>query len=116
MKRAKTSAFDDQTFLDTTGAARKIREFKKNETIFAQGDPAKTVMYIQKGSVKLSVVNGEGKEAVVAMLGPNGVFRRKAGIQGCSHRCRSGRANAMAQHLCIQTHCALFILRGIVHR
>jgi CRP/FNR family cyclic AMP-dependent transcriptional regulator len=74
MKRAKTSTFNDQRFLDTTGAAREIVEFKKKETIFAQGDPVKSVMYIQKGRVKLSVVNGEGKEAIVAMLGPGDFF------------------------------------------
>ena len=51
--------------------ARKLVEFPVKATIFAQGDPAKTVMYIQKGRVKLSVVNESGKEAVVAVLGPD---------------------------------------------
>jgi CRP-like cAMP-binding protein len=57
------------TFLDSADAARKIVEFQIKATIFAQGDPTKTVMYIQKGRVKLSVVNATGKEAVVAVLG-----------------------------------------------
>jgi CRP/FNR family cyclic AMP-dependent transcriptional regulator len=63
-------AFDAQAFLDSAGVARKIREFTKNETIFSQGDPGTTVLYIQKGGVRLSVVNETGKEAVVAVLGP----------------------------------------------
>jgi CRP-like cAMP-binding protein len=49
-------------------------EHQKNGTIFTQGDASKYVMYIQKGRVKLSVVNKVGKEAVVAMLGPGDFF------------------------------------------
>jgi CRP-like cAMP-binding protein len=45
-------------------------EFQKKETVFAQGDPAKNVMYIPTGGVKLSVINSAGKEAAVAILGP----------------------------------------------
>jgi CRP/FNR family cyclic AMP-dependent transcriptional regulator len=64
----KQAPFDAQGFLDSTGVARKAVEFRKKETIFAQGDSAKHVMYIQQGGVKLSVVNSAGKEAVVAVL------------------------------------------------
>ena len=67
-------AFDAQAYLDSAGVARKIAEFPRKATIFAQGDPAKNVMYIQHGGVKLSVVNGVGKEAVVAVLGPGDFF------------------------------------------
>jgi CRP-like cAMP-binding protein len=74
MKPAKELIFDAQAFLDSTGAARKIVEYQKNATIFSQGDTSKYVMYIQKGGVKLSVVNEVGKEAVVAMLGPGDFF------------------------------------------
>ena len=74
MKTAKESVFDAQAFLDSTGIARKIVEHQKNGTIFTQGDASKYVMYIQKGRVKLSVVNEVGKEAVVAMLGPGDFF------------------------------------------
>ena len=74
MKTAKESVFDAQAFLDSTGVARKIVEYQKNGTIFTQGDASKYVMYIQKGRVKLSVVNEVGKEAVIAMLGPGDFF------------------------------------------
>ena len=74
MKRAKRSVVDAQAFLDSTDAARKVVEFQKNETIFAQGDSFDHVMYIQKGGVKLSVVNEVGREAIVAMLGPGDFF------------------------------------------
>jgi CRP/FNR family transcriptional regulator, cyclic AMP receptor protein len=67
-------AFDAQNFLDSAGLARKVTEFKKNETIFSQGDPCKNVLYVQKGGVRLSVVNKTGKEAVVAVLRPGDFF------------------------------------------
>jgi CRP/FNR family cyclic AMP-dependent transcriptional regulator len=70
-KANKKIPFNAQLFLDSAGVARKVVEIPIKATIFAQGDPAKTVMYIQKGRVKLSVVNETGKEAVVAVLGPN---------------------------------------------
>ena len=52
----------------------KLWSSRKKETIFSQGDPAKNVLYIQKGGVRLSVVNETGKEAVVAVLGPGDFF------------------------------------------
>ena len=66
--------FDAQAFLDSAGVARKVIEFKKKAAIFPQGDPAKDVLYIQRGGIRLSVVNETGKEAVVAILGPGDFF------------------------------------------
>jgi CRP/FNR family cyclic AMP-dependent transcriptional regulator len=63
-----------QSFLDSAGVGRTIDRFQRKETIFAQGDPAKNVMYIQEGGVKLAVVNQTGKEAVVGILGPRDFF------------------------------------------
>ena len=62
--------FNVQAFLDYAGVARTIVEFQAKDTIFSQGDIGKDVLYIQKGTVKLSVVSKTGKEAVVAMLKP----------------------------------------------
>jgi CRP/FNR family cyclic AMP-dependent transcriptional regulator len=73
-KPPKPLSFDAQKFLESAGVARKIAEFPKRAVVFAQGDPAKSVMYIQQGRVKLTVVNGTGKEAVVAVLGPGDFF------------------------------------------
>jgi CRP/FNR family transcriptional regulator, cyclic AMP receptor protein len=70
----KPGLFNAQAFLDTNGAARKVMEYSRGESIYSQGEAAGTVMYIQKGGVKLSVVNGSGKEAVVAMFGPTDFF------------------------------------------
>jgi CRP/FNR family cyclic AMP-dependent transcriptional regulator len=63
-------ALDAQAFLDSEGSGRKIVSFRTKETVFAQGDPAQNVMYIQKGCVKLTVINQNGNEAVVEVLGP----------------------------------------------
>jgi CRP/FNR family transcriptional regulator, cyclic AMP receptor protein len=73
-KLKQTLAFDAQAFLDTAGVSRKVKELKRAEVLYAQGDAAKSVMYLQSGGVKLTVVNEVGKEAVVAILGPGDFF------------------------------------------
>jgi CRP/FNR family transcriptional regulator, cyclic AMP receptor protein len=92
MKSKPKSAFNPQVFLDSVGVSRKIEEFRKRQTIFSQGDAADSVMYVQKGSVKLTVVNESGKEAVVAILGP-GDFFGEGGIAG--QTLRIGTATAI---------------------
>src|SRR6266852_7719118 len=73
-KFKKKHAFDAQAFLDSAGVARKVMEYRRSEKIYSQGDPATGVIYIQRGGVKLSVVNEVGREAVVAILGPGDFF------------------------------------------
>jgi CRP/FNR family cyclic AMP-dependent transcriptional regulator len=92
IKSKKTPAFNAQTFLDSAGLARKVVEYRRSEKIYSQGDSAQNVMYIQKGGVKLSVVNEAGKEAVVAILGP-GDFFGEGGIAG--QPVRMGTATAI---------------------
>jgi CRP/FNR family transcriptional regulator, cyclic AMP receptor protein len=89
----KKSAFDPQAFLDSAGVARKIVEYRRSQKIYSQGEPATKVMYLQKGGVKLSVVNEVGKEAVLAILGP-GEFFGEGGMAG--QALRMGTATAMA--------------------
>jgi CRP/FNR family transcriptional regulator, cyclic AMP receptor protein len=72
--KSKMPAFDVKLFLDSAGLGRRVNQFRGKETIFVQGDPAKNVMYIQEGSVRLTVVNQPGKEAVVAILGMGDFF------------------------------------------
>jgi CRP/FNR family cyclic AMP-dependent transcriptional regulator len=81
VNKTKKGAFNAQAFLDSAGVARTVMEFQRKDTIFSQGDACKDVMYIQKGSVKLSVVSKTGKEAVVAMLRP-GDFLGEGGLAG----------------------------------
>ena len=74
IKPKKKHAFDVQAFLDSAGMARKVVQYRRLQKIYSQGDPATSVMYIQNGGVKLSVVNEVGKEAVVGILGPADFF------------------------------------------
>jgi CRP/FNR family cyclic AMP-dependent transcriptional regulator len=73
-KSVEKRAFDAQAFLDSAGVARRVVEYRGSQKIYSQGDLATHVMYIQKGGVKLSVVNEVGKEAVLAILGPGDFF------------------------------------------
>ena len=68
------ASFNAQAFLDSAGLSKTIVEYRRNEVVFTQGDASDSVMYIQKGGVKLSVLSKTGKEAVVAMLGPSDFF------------------------------------------
>ncbi|HEY7450793.1 MAG TPA: Crp/Fnr family transcriptional regulator [Vicinamibacterales bacterium] len=68
-------------------------EFRRLAVIFAQGDPCDSVMYIQKGAVRLSVLSHSGKEAIVAMLGP-GDFLGEGALAG--QPVRMGTATAVA--------------------
>src|SRR5271157_1007552 len=75
MKKSKTHpAFDPKAFLAKVDGGRTILESQDGQIIFSQGDPADSVFYIQKGSVKLTVVSEQGKEAVVAILGKGDFF------------------------------------------
>src|ERR1700675_4238848 len=96
----KNGAFNAQAFLDSAGVARAVVEFEKKETIFSQGDACNEVMYIQKGSVKLSVVSKTGREAVVAMLKP-GDFVGEGGLAGQAVRIATATAASPASLLVI---------------
>jgi CRP/FNR family transcriptional regulator, cyclic AMP receptor protein len=69
-----TPAFSAQAFQDSSGIATTIGAYGSGETIFTQGETCETVLYIQTGGVKLSVLSKTGREAVVAMLGPGDFF------------------------------------------
>jgi CRP-like cAMP-binding protein len=90
---AKTShAFDPNTFLATIGEGRKNVAVAKKKQIFAQGDVADAIFYIQKGKVRLTVVSKIGKEATIAMLS-EGSFFGEGSLAG--QALRMGSATAM---------------------
>ncbi len=68
MARTPTPPFNPQTFLTKVGSGKTSLTVPKKHTIFAQGDAAEAVFYLQAGKVKLTVVSEQGKEAVVAVL------------------------------------------------
>ena len=94
-------AFDVQAFLDSVGLGRRAAKFRGGETIFSQGDPAKNVMYIQEGGVRLAVSNASGKEAVLAVLGPRDFFGEGC-LAGQSVRMATATAVALTTVLVLE--------------
>jgi CRP/FNR family transcriptional regulator, cyclic AMP receptor protein len=99
---SKGSGFNVGSFLDSAGLGRRVSKFRAKETIFAQGDPATDVIYIQEGGVKLAVVNQTGKEAVVAILGAGDFL---------GEGCLAGQSICMATATTISPTSALVIAK-----
>jgi CRP/FNR family transcriptional regulator, cyclic AMP receptor protein len=91
---AVKNSFDSKVFLSKVGNGKTILEFHSNQKVFAQGEIADTVFYIQKGRVKLTVVSEHGKEAVVGILEPGQFFG-----EGCmnGHPLRIATTTAMEE-------------------
>ncbi len=86
-KKAKKVPFDPKVFLASVSGGRTIASYRKDEVIFSQGGPADAVFYIQNGKVKITVVSEQGKEAVVAVLGPD---------EFCGEGCLTGQPLRLA--------------------
>ena len=97
----KTRDFDPTTFLATIGEGRKNLTVSKKQGIFAQGDAADAVFYIQKGKVQLTVVSKIGKEATIAMLS-EGNFFGEGSLAGQALRMGSAAAMTDCQLLRIE--------------
>jgi CRP/FNR family transcriptional regulator, cyclic AMP receptor protein len=72
-KRVKPS-FDPKAFLAKMGEGKTISKYRKDQVVFSRGQAADAVFYIQQGKVKLTVVSEQGKEAVIAIIGPGQFF------------------------------------------
>lgn len=70
----RTSPFEPKALVARVGGRRSVASYRRKQVIFAQGDPADAVFYLQKGRVKLTVVSKQGKEAILALLGPDEFF------------------------------------------
>jgi CRP/FNR family cyclic AMP-dependent transcriptional regulator len=79
--------FDTKAFLAMADGGRSISKYRINQIVFSQGDPADSVFYIHDGKVKVVVLSEQGKEAVVAILGPD---------QFCGEGCLAGQPRRMA--------------------
>src|SRR5579864_7518518 len=71
---SKAREFDPNTFIATIGDGRKNVAVPRKGIIFAQGDDANAVFYIQSGKVKLTVVSKTGREATIGMLSEGNFF------------------------------------------
>jgi len=87
MKRKAKPPFDPKEFLAKANGGRTIAKYRRNQIVFSQGDPADSVFYIQKGKVKKTVLSEQGKEAVVAVMGPD---------EFCGVGCLSGQPRRIA--------------------
>jgi CRP/FNR family cyclic AMP-dependent transcriptional regulator len=94
MARKPTTEFDAKSFLTMASTGRSVSTYRKKQILFAQGDPADAVFYIDRGQIKLAVVSERGKSAVVAMLGRGDFFG-----EGClaGQLVRMASASAMTE-------------------
>ena len=74
MKGKEKLPFDPKVFLSKVNGGRSVSDYRKNQIVYAQGDPADSVFYIQKGKAKATVLSERGKEAVVALLAAGDFF------------------------------------------
>jgi CRP/FNR family cyclic AMP-dependent transcriptional regulator len=105
----KAMAFDLKPFLALANLKTQIVRFKRNAIVFAQGTPAKSVVYIQEGGVRLKVVNAVGKEAVVAILGP-GDFVGEGCLAGQRARIATATAIGVTTVLTIQKDAMILVM------
>lgn len=74
VKPPKPVSFDVQAFLASGGIDGKVVQRQRGEVVYSQDDPCDSVLYVQRGGVKLRVHSHEGKAAIVARLGPGDFF------------------------------------------
>ena len=74
MTTKRQTSFDPKSFLTMVGEGRSIGEYRRDDIVFSQGDPADAVFYVQSGKVKVSIISKQGKEAVVAIHETNDFF------------------------------------------
>jgi CRP-like cAMP-binding protein len=104
------ASFDPKKFLAKVGEGKTIFEYRKDEIVFSQGDVADAVFYIQRGKLKLTVISEQGKEAVIAVLGPGHFFG-----EGClnGHPLRLATVTAMDE--CVITCLAKATMIAAIH-
>lgn len=91
MATRRRPPFDPEAFIAKMGAGRSTKAYVPEQVIFTQGDAADSVFYIKKGQLKLSVVSEQGKEAIIAVLGPDEFFG-EACLAGQSRRLATASA------------------------
>jgi len=96
-------AADVFAFLNSEGVSKRRIEFRKRQTLFSQGEPARHVLYIQEGSIKVAVSSAAGKQAVVAILGPGDFL---------GETCLAGQQLRMATATAMTPGSALVIEKG----
>jgi len=96
--QALKGTFDPRAFLGRADAGRTIEKYEKHQKIFSQGDAANTVLFIQKGKVKITVLSEHGKEAVVGIFAEGQFFG-----EGCLDGGKIRTATSEAMEECVIT-------------
>ena len=111
MKKRVKAPFDPEKFLAKVGDGENNSSLLENQSVFSQGEAADAVFYIQQGNVKLVVVSAQGKEAVVAILGPGHFFG-----EGClnGHPLRIATARTVDE--CVITRLEKATMIATVHQ
>jgi cAMP-binding proteins - catabolite gene activator and regulatory subunit of cAMP-dependent protein kinases len=104
------AVFDPKAFLAIVGEGKTILEFRKDQVVFAQGDAADAVFYIQKGQVKVVVISEQGKEAVVGIFGPGQFFG-----EGCMNGHSMRIATTTAIEDCLVTAITKTAMLAVLH-
>jgi CRP/FNR family cyclic AMP-dependent transcriptional regulator len=99
--------FDPRDLLAKIGEGRTLAKYRKGQTVFAQGDLADSVFYIQTGKVKLTVVSSQGKEAVVAILGAD---------EFCGQGCLAGQPKRIASAMALSECEIMRLEKGAISR
>jgi CRP-like cAMP-binding protein len=107
MAKKKGQPVDWESFLAVLARGKTVIEYGANRYIFRQGQPANSLFYLRRGKIKLTVTSEEGKEAIVAILGPGEFF---------GEGCLAGQQLRMSTAIAI-TDCTLFrIERSLMTR
>ena len=102
--------FDPKVFLSKVNGGRAISDYRKDQIVYTQGEPADSVFYIQSGKVKKTVISEQGKEAVVALLGTGDFFG-----EGCltGQQLRLSTVSAMTE--CVIVRIAKADIIRVIH-
>jgi CRP/FNR family transcriptional regulator, cyclic AMP receptor protein len=111
MRKNRKASFDPKMFLAKVGGGKTIAKYQKDQIVFSQGDVADAVYYVQEGKLKVTVISEQGKEAVVAILGP-GDFFGEGSLNG--HALRVATTSAMAE--CVVTRIAKKSMIATLHK
>jgi CRP/FNR family cyclic AMP-dependent transcriptional regulator len=104
-------AFNLKSYLETDGSGRGTARYDKDQKIFAQGAASDAVFYVQKGKVKITVLSEQGKEAVIAILGPDEFFGESC-LTGQVRRLSSARAMNQSDIMRIAKHQMIKVMRN----
>src|SRR4051812_29375901 len=104
-------AFDPQAFLARIDDGKSVRDYRTKQVVFAQGDPADAVFYVNRGRVKLTVVSTRGKEAVIGIVEAGSFFG-----EGClaTQPLRMSTASAMLRTSLMRVERSTMV--GLLHK